>query len=83
MATAEYHSGYAGHTGDFVHALAERFASVGAAFAKRHRHAQTLRALESLSRDELKDIGYPVDALEAKPVIEIKAGVMTTLLSMR
>ncbi|WP_331374634.1 hypothetical protein [Sinorhizobium chiapasense] len=83
MATADYHSGYAAHTGDIVHALAERFANIASAFAKQHRHAQTLKALESLSHDELRDIGYPAGALEAKPALEITAGLMTTLMSMR
>ncbi|MCA1405353.1 DUF1127 domain-containing protein [Ensifer sp. IC3342] len=83
MATTDYHSGYAAHTGDIVHALKERLASAAADFAKQRRHARTLRALKTLSPDELQDIGYPADALEAKPAIDIKAGLMTTLMSMR
>ncbi|MDK1373270.1 MULTISPECIES: hypothetical protein [unclassified Sinorhizobium] len=83
MATAGYHSGYATHTGDIVHALAERLANIAAGFAMQHRHAQTLKALESLSSDELEDIGYPASAREAKPALEIAAGLMTTLMSMR
>ncbi|MCZ4093015.1 hypothetical protein [Sinorhizobium psoraleae] len=83
MATTDYHSGYATHAGDIVHALKERLACAAAAFAKQHRHAQTLRALESLGHDQLQDIGYPANALEPRPAIEIKAGLMTNLMSMR
>ncbi|WEX86776.1 hypothetical protein PZN02_003106 [Sinorhizobium garamanticum] len=83
MATADYHSGYATHTGDIVHALKERLAFAAAEFAKRRRHAQTLKALESLSPDELQDIGYPTGALGAKPAIEVKAGLVANLMSMR
>ncbi|THK37193.1 DUF1127 domain-containing protein [Ensifer sp. MPMI2T] len=83
MATTDYHSGYAVHTGDIIHTLKERLVYAAAAFGKQRRHAQTLKALETLSADELRDIGYPASALEAKPAIEIKAGLMTTLMSMR
>ena len=83
MATADYHSGYATHTGDIVRALKERLGGAATAFAKQRRHARAQRALESLGHDQLKDIGYPANALEPRPVIEIKAGLMTTLMSMR
>ncbi|MDK1492314.1 hypothetical protein QN219_19970 [Sinorhizobium sp. 7-81] len=83
MATTEFHSGHAAHASDIVHALTERLENIAAAIATWHRHTQTLKAIESLNRDELKDIGYPADARDPKPVIEIKTGQMTTLMSMR
>lgn len=46
-----------------------------------YRRVQRGRALDALSADQLKDIGY--SSIEPKPILEVDAGLMTKLMSMR
>ncbi len=66
-----------GFTARFIEAAATRIAAIEG----KYRLARTRRALEALGPDMLKDIGYPT--VEAKPSMEIEAGLMTKLTSMR
>ncbi len=61
----------------FIEAAATRIAAVESSY----RLARSRRALEALGPETLKDIGYPT--IEAKPSLEIEAGLMTRLNSMR
>lgn len=55
-------------------------ATMMAAFDGWRRTLATRRALADLTPDQLNDIGYP-DA--HRPVLDIKAGLITNLVSMR
>jgi len=55
-------------------------ATIVAALRKWRRTVARRRALADLTPDQLKDIGHP----EAnRPALEIKAGLITNLMSMR
>jgi hypothetical protein len=49
-------------------------------FRARWQTAATRRAISDLTRDQLNDIGYPE---QPRPVIQVKAGLITNLTSMR
>ena len=46
------------------------------------RETAQRRAVNDLTDDSLRDIGYPTTAAP-KPVIEVEAGLMSKLMSMR
>ncbi|ANP86225.1 DUF1127 domain-containing protein [Rhizobium leguminosarum] len=58
-----------------------------AALRKWQRSVARRKALADLTPDQLRDIGYPRDDIGHpevnRPVLEIKAGLMTKLMSMR
>jgi uncharacterized protein YjiS (DUF1127 family) len=58
----------------------DSIATMIAAFRLRRRTRATRRAIADLTPDQLNDIGQP----EApRPMLDVKAGVMTNLMSMR
>ena len=58
----------------------ESIAQMVAAETARRRTAATRRLLQDLTPAQLKDIGCPEPSL---PQIEVKAGLITNLMSMR
>ncbi|UVC14292.1 hypothetical protein [Mesorhizobium onobrychidis] len=84
MAQSGFKTSYDLPKGGIIKSLVESAATIVAAIERRHQIAGRRRALKGLTVDELEDIGYPAaDAVEPKPILEIKAGLMTTLMSMR
>jgi uncharacterized protein YjiS (DUF1127 family) len=58
----------------------ERTATIFAAFTAWQRTVARRRAIADLTAEQLKDIGHP----EApRPILYIKAGLVTNLMSMR
>ncbi|MFS2180191.1 DUF1127 domain-containing protein [Rhizobium pisi] len=60
--------------------LFESAVAIIEAVKARWQAAATRRALAELTSDQLDDVGYPPPN---RPTLEIKAGTMTKLLSMR
>ncbi|CAN7439756.1 DUF1127 domain-containing protein [Rhizobium leguminosarum] len=62
-------------------------ATVVAALRAWQRAVVRRKALAELTPDQLRDIGYPREDIghpqDNRPVLEIKAGLMTELMSMR
>ncbi|MCW1412442.1 DUF1127 domain-containing protein [Rhizobium sp. 1AS11] len=62
-------------------------ATIVAALRAWRRAVVGRKALAELTPDQLRDIGYPRDDIghpgDNRPVLEIKAGLMTKLMSMR
>lgn len=68
-------------TPDLTVRLLEAMARHIQALAVWYRQVQSRRAIEALSPEQLKDIGYP--AVDELPSLEVEAGLMTRLQSMR
>lgn len=66
---------------DLTIRLLEAMARRIEALANWHRQVETRRAIEALSPEQMKDIGYP--AVDEPPTLEVEAGLMTRLQSMR
>jgi uncharacterized protein YjiS (DUF1127 family) len=60
--------------------LFESAVAIIEALKARWQAATTRRALAELTSDQLDDVGYPPPN---RPTLEIKAGTMTNLMSMR
>ncbi|MBB3918327.1 hypothetical protein [Rhizobium fabae] len=60
--------------------LFESTLAIIVAVKARWQAAATRRTLAELTRDQMDDIGYPPPN---RPTLEIKAGTMTNLMSMR
>ncbi|WP_027668861.1 DUF1127 domain-containing protein [Rhizobium leguminosarum] len=80
MAHTETHAGISAPRPNSV-------AIIVAALRKWQRSVARRKALADLTPDQLRDIGYPRDDIGHpqvnRPVLEIKAGLMTKLMSMR
>jgi uncharacterized protein YjiS (DUF1127 family) len=69
---------------DFVQRLASQAAGLLARLRQRRRLAHDLSALGQLSDEQLKDAGIDRSTFDPpRPTIEIKAGLMANLMSMR
>jgi uncharacterized protein YjiS (DUF1127 family) len=69
---------------DFVQPLTSRAAGLLAGFWRRRRQAHERNALNQLSDEQLKDAGIDRSAFDLpRPTIEVKAGLMANLMSMR
>lgn len=62
--------------------LIERAATLIAEVKRQHQLIRSRRELEALSIHQLKDIGYPT-LDDPRPTLEVKAGVMSKLMTMR
>lgn len=75
------HSSHGQQTADltirFLQAIARRIAAAGMWY----RRAQSRRIIAALSPEQMKDIGYP--AVDAIPSLEVEAGLMSKLQTMR
>ena len=62
--------------------LVERTATLITEIKRQHQLVRSRRELEALPIHQLKDIGYP--ALDdPRPTLEVKAGMMSKLMTMR
>ena len=71
-------------TGDFLDLLSDGAASLLAKVQERRRLARDHKLLEQLSAAQLEDVGIDGSAIRPpRPAVEVKAGLMTNLMSMR
>ncbi|MGO7588485.1 DUF1127 domain-containing protein [Rhizobium leguminosarum] len=94
MAHTETHAGISAPKGQLFGFGPNSVAIIVAALRKWQRSVARRKALADLTPDQLRDIGYPPDDIGYprddighpqvnRPVLEIKAGLMTKLMSMR
>ncbi|NYT29218.1 DUF1127 domain-containing protein [Rhizobium sp. WYCCWR 11128] len=87
MAHTETHAGISAPERPVFGSGANSVAIIVAALRKWQRSVARRKALADLTPDQLRDIGYPRDDIGHpqvnRPVLEIKAGLMTKLMSMR
>ncbi|MFF0950258.1 DUF1127 domain-containing protein [Rhizobium leguminosarum] len=87
MAHTETHAGISAPKGQLFGFRPNSVAIIVAALRKWQRSVARRKALADLTSDQLRDIGYPRDDIGHpqvnRPVLEIKAGLMTKLMSMR
>jgi len=87
MAHMETHAGISAPKGQLFEAKPNAVAIIVAALRTWRLSVVRRKAMADLTPDQLRDIGYPRDKLGHpqinRPVIEIKAGLMTKLMSMR
>ncbi|NNU64659.1 DUF1127 domain-containing protein [Rhizobium sp. WYCCWR 11152] len=87
MAHTETHAGISAPERQVFGSGANSVAIIVAALRKWQRSVARRKALADLTPDQLRDIGYPRDDIGHpqvnRPVLEIKAGLMTKLMSMR
>ncbi|CAK08549.1 DUF1127 domain-containing protein [Rhizobium leguminosarum] len=87
MAHTETHAGISAPKGQSFGFRPNSVAMIVAALRKWQRSVARRKALADLTPDQLRDIGYPRDDIghppANRPVLEIKAGLMTKLMSMR
>lgn len=67
-------------TGERLGSTLDGLATMIAAFRLRRRIRATRRAVADLTPDQLNDIGHPI---APQPMLDVKAGLMTNLMSMR
>ncbi|WP_027683949.1 DUF1127 domain-containing protein [Rhizobium leguminosarum] len=80
MAHTETHGGTSAPKGQLFESRPNSVAIIVAALRTWRRSVARRKALADLTPDQLRDIGHPQDN---RPVLEIKAGLMTKLMSMR
>ncbi|NKK75700.1 DUF1127 domain-containing protein [Rhizobium leguminosarum bv. viciae] len=80
MAHTETHAGISAPKGQLFGFRPNSVAIIVAALRKWQRSVARRKALADLTPDQLRDIGHPQ---ANRPVLEIKAGLMTKLMSMR
>ncbi|MGR9246811.1 DUF1127 domain-containing protein [Rhizobium leguminosarum] len=94
MAHTETHIGISAPKGQLFGFRPNSVAIIVAALRKWQRSVARRKALADLTPDQLTDIGYPRDDIGHpgdgighpgvnRPVLEIKAGLMTELMSLR
>ena len=87
MAHTETHAGISAPERQAFGSWPNSVATIVAALRAWRRVAVRRKALAELTPDQLRDIGYPGDDIghpqDNRPVLEIKAGLMTKLMSMR
>ncbi|MBY5661516.1 DUF1127 domain-containing protein [Rhizobium leguminosarum] len=94
MAHTETHAGISAPKGQLSGFRPNSVAIIVATLRKWQRSVARRKALADLTPDQLRDIGYPRDDIGHprgdighpqinRPVLEIKAGLMTKLMSMR
>ncbi|MBY3377364.1 DUF1127 domain-containing protein [Rhizobium laguerreae] len=94
MAHTETHAGISAPKGQLFGFRPNSVAIIVAALRRWQRSVARRKALADLTPDQLRDIGYPRDDIGHprgdighpqinRPVLEIKAGLMTKLMSMR
>ncbi|MGR9400836.1 uncharacterized protein YjiS (DUF1127 family) [Rhizobium leguminosarum] len=87
MAHTETHGGISAPKGQLFESRPNSVAIIVAALRTWRRSVARRKALADLTPDQLRDIGYPRDDMGHpggnRPVLEIKAGLMTKLMSMR
>ncbi|PWK59441.1 hypothetical protein [Aminobacter sp. AP02] len=62
--------------------LIERTATLFVEIKRQYQLVRSRRELEALSIHQQKDIGYPV-LDDPRPMLDVKAGVMSKLMTMR
>jgi hypothetical protein len=82
MAHTETHASHRQQQGRFLRLPLEGAAATIAAFRIWRRTAARRRAIAGLAVDQLRDIGHPLADTPA-PMLDIKAGLITNLMSMR
>ncbi|MHC2214632.1 DUF1127 domain-containing protein [Rhizobium leguminosarum] len=80
MAHTETHAGISAPKGQLFGFRSNSVAMIVAALRKWQRSVARRKALADMTPDQLRDIGHPG---ANRPVLEIKAGLMTKLMSMR
>ncbi|MBN9982196.1 DUF1127 domain-containing protein [Rhizobium leguminosarum bv. viciae 248] len=80
MAHTETHAGISAPKGQLFGFRPNSVAIIVAALRRWQRSVARRKALADLTPDQLRDIGHPQIN---RPVLEIKAGLMTKLMSMR
>ncbi|MGR8961752.1 DUF1127 domain-containing protein [Rhizobium leguminosarum] len=80
MAHTETHAGISAPKGQLFGFRSNSVAMIVAALRKWQRSVARRKALADMTPDQLRDIGHP---RANRPVLEIKAGLMTKLMSMR
>ncbi|TAV90130.1 DUF1127 domain-containing protein [Rhizobium leguminosarum] len=80
MAHTETHAGISAPERQAFGSWPSSVAMIVAALRKWQRSVARRKALADLTPDQLRDIGHPP---ANRPVLEIKAGLMTKLMSMR
>ncbi|MBA8906417.1 DUF1127 domain-containing protein [Aminobacter sp. NyZ550] len=75
------HSSHGHQTADLTIRLLQATARRIAAAEMWYRRAQSRRIIAALSPEQMKDIGYP--AVDAIPSLDVEAGLMSRLQSMR
>ncbi|MGR9421603.1 DUF1127 domain-containing protein [Rhizobium leguminosarum] len=87
MAHTETHAGISAPKGQLFGFRSNSVAMIVAALRKWQRSVARRKALADMTPDQLRDIGHPRDDIGHprvnRPVLEIKAGLMTKLMSMR
>ncbi|MBY5333272.1 DUF1127 domain-containing protein [Rhizobium leguminosarum] len=87
MAHTETHAGISAPERQVFGFGPNSLATVVTALRAWRRAVVRRKALTELTPDQLRDIGYPRDDIghpqDNRPVLEIKAGLMTELMSMR
>ncbi|QIO51223.1 DUF1127 domain-containing protein [Rhizobium leguminosarum bv. trifolii] len=87
MAHTETHAGISAPERQVFGSGQNSVATIVAALRAWRRAVVRRKALAELTPDQLRDIGYPRDDIshprDNRPVLEIKAGLMTKLMSMR
>ncbi|TAX72633.1 DUF1127 domain-containing protein [Rhizobium leguminosarum] len=87
MAHTETHAGISAPERQAFGSWPSSVAMIVAALRKWQRSVARRKALADLTPDQLRDIGHPRDDIghpqDNRPVLEIKAGLMTKLMSMR
>ncbi|NKL32609.1 DUF1127 domain-containing protein [Rhizobium leguminosarum bv. viciae] len=87
MAHTETHAGISAPKGELFRPRPNGVTIIVASLRKWQRSVARRKALADLTPDQLRDIGYPRDDIGHpgvnRPVLEIKAGLMTKLMSMR
>ncbi|MGR9164253.1 DUF1127 domain-containing protein [Rhizobium leguminosarum] len=87
MAHTETHAGISAPKGQLFGFRPNSVAMIIAALRKWQRSVARRNALADMTPDQLRDIGYPRDDIghprANRPVLEIKAGLVTKLMSMR
>ena len=69
---------------DFVQPLTSRAAGLLGLLLRRRQLAQNRALLDQLSDEQLKDVGIDRSAFDRpRPTIEVRAGLMANLMSMR
>lgn len=82
MAHMETLAGHRPRKGRFLRSFLEGAVTMIAAFETWRQCVANRKAIAGLTVDELRDIGHPVADVPT-PTLDIKAGLITNLISMR
>jgi len=84
MSQTSRHARKTASTGDFLDLLSDGAASLLAKMQERRSLARDRKLLEQLGAAQLEDMGIDGSAIRPpRPAVEVKAGLMTNLMSMR